>query len=102
MRSAFPNEAREFERRMRGDLPQNWRDTAAQTVEALARQTAPQATRQSSQAALNVLAPALPELLGGSADLTASNNTFFKGRADHRPAGRQAATTSTTACASSA
>jgi transketolase len=77
--SAYPNEAREFERRMRGDLPENWRDTAAQTVEVLARQTAPQATRQSSQAALNVLAPALPEILGGSADLTTSNSTFFKG-----------------------
>jgi transketolase len=77
--SAFPNEAREFERRMRGDLPENWRDTAAQTVEVLARQTAPQATRQSSQAALNALAPALPEILGGSADLTTSNSTFFKG-----------------------
>ncbi len=77
--SAFPNEAREFERRMRGDLPENWRDTAAQTVEVLARQTAPQATRQSSQAALNVLAPSLPEILGGSADLTTSNSTFFKG-----------------------
>ncbi|MFZ0007936.1 MAG: transketolase [Steroidobacteraceae bacterium] len=77
--SAFPKEAREFERRMRGDLPENWRDTAAQTVEVLARQTAPQATRQSSQAALNMLAPALPEILGGSADLTTSNSTFFKG-----------------------
>jgi transketolase len=77
--SAFPKDAREFERRMRGDLPENWRDTAAQTVEVLARQTAPQATRQSSQAALNALAPALPEILGGSADLTTSNSTFFKG-----------------------
>jgi transketolase len=77
--SAFPQEAREFERRMRGDLPESWRDTAAQTLEVLGRQTAPQATRQSSQAALNVLAPALPELLGGSADLTTSNSTLFKG-----------------------
>jgi transketolase len=77
--SAFPKEAREFERRMRGELPDNWRDTAAQTVEALTRQTAPQATRQSSQAALNVIAPALPEILGGSADLTTSNSTLFKG-----------------------
>ena len=42
------------------------------------KQTAPQATRQSSQAVLNVLGPALPELLGGSADLTPSNNTLFK------------------------
>ncbi len=77
--SAFPQQAREFERRVRGELPENWRDTAAQTLEALAAQTAPQATRQSSQAALNVLAPVLPEVLGGSADLTGSNNTFFKG-----------------------
>jgi transketolase len=76
--SAFPKEAREFERRMRGDLPGNWRDTVAQTVEVLGRQSAPQATRQSSQAALNVLAPALPEILGGSADLTTSNSTLFK------------------------
>jgi transketolase len=77
--SAFPQEAREFERRMRGDLPESWRETAAQTLEVLARQTAPQATRQSSQAALNVLQPALPEVLGGSADLTTSNSTLFKG-----------------------
>jgi transketolase len=76
---ALPKEAREFERRMRGDLPESWRDTTAQTLELLGRQTAPQATRQSSQAALNVLAPALPEVLGGSADLTPSNSTLFKG-----------------------
>ena len=50
-----------------------------QTLEALLKQSAPQATRQSSQAVLNVLGPALPELLGGSADLTGSNNTLFKG-----------------------
>jgi transketolase len=71
--------ALEFERRMRGQLPENWGDTARATLATLAKQTAPQATRQSSQAALDVLGPALPELLGGSADLTGSNNTFFKG-----------------------
>jgi transketolase len=43
------------------------------------KQTAPQATRQSSQAVLNLLAPGLPEFFGGSADLTPSNNTMFKG-----------------------
>jgi transketolase len=43
------------------------------------RQNAPQATRQSSQAVLNVIGPATPEMLGGSADLTPSNNTLFKG-----------------------
>jgi transketolase len=77
--SRYPDLAREFERRMRAQLPGSWRDTAAQALQAALRQTAPQATRASSQAALNVLGPALPELLGGSADLTTSNSTLFKG-----------------------
>ncbi|MGH8304122.1 MAG: transketolase, partial [Steroidobacteraceae bacterium] len=76
--SAFPQEAREFERRMRGELPATWRETAAQILETMTKQTAPQATRASSQAVLNILAPALPEIFGGSADLTQSNSTFFK------------------------
>src|SRR5437764_1074918 len=83
---AFPAEAREFERRMRGDLPRNWQQTAAQTLETLLKQAAPQATRQSAQAVLNVLAPALPEIVGGSADLTGSNNTLFKGARTITPA----------------
>ncbi len=62
----------------------------------------PVATRQSSQAVLNALGPKLPELLGGSADLTGSNNTRIKGaRAVHRRDDRPA-TTCITACASSA
>ncbi len=76
---AHPDLAQEFERRTRGELPQNWSDIARQMLETLLKQSAPQATRQSSQAALNVLGPALPELLGGSADLTGSNNTLFNG-----------------------
>jgi transketolase len=76
---AFPELAREFERRMAGELPPNWPATAAQTLQTLLQQSAPQATRQSSQAALNILGSALPEILGGSADLTGSNNTLFKG-----------------------
>jgi transketolase len=83
---AHPDLAAEFERRMRGELPQNWDDTVKQVLEALAKQSAPQATRQSSQAALNVLGPALPELFGGSADLTGSNNTLFKGARTVTPA----------------
>ena len=78
-RTAHPELAREFERRMRGDLGQNWKDVAAQALETLLKQTTPQATRQSSQAVLNVIGPALPEIFGGSADLTPSNNTLFKG-----------------------
>jgi transketolase len=84
--SAFPDVAREFERRMRGELPGNWQDTKAQALQAAQKQTAPQATRASSQAALNVLGPALPELLGGSADLTQSNSTLFKGAITITPA----------------
>ncbi|HEV3286917.1 MAG TPA: transketolase [Steroidobacteraceae bacterium] len=76
---AHPDLAEEFERRTRGDLPQNWDDTVRQVLETLRKQSAPQATRQSSQATLNVLAPELPELLGGSADLTGSNSTLFMG-----------------------
>ena len=75
---AHPDLAQEFERRTRGELPRNWSDIVQQTLAALLKQSTPQATRQSSQAVLNVLAPGLPELLGGSADLTGSNSTLFK------------------------
>jgi transketolase len=78
-RTAHPELAREFDRRVKGDLASSWKDTAAQTLETMLKQTAPQATRQSSQAVLNIVGPALPEIFGGSADLTPSNNTMFKG-----------------------
>jgi transketolase len=74
----YPELAAEFERRTAGQLPKTWRETAAKTVESLGTQSKPQATRQSSQAVLDLLAPGLPEFLGGSADLTPSNNTQFK------------------------
>src|SRR5215469_7130915 len=77
--AAFPDLAREFERRTRGELPQGWAAAAATALEACLKQSAPQATRASSQTVLNIIAPALPEVLAGSADLTPSNNTFFKG-----------------------
>jgi transketolase len=78
-RAAFPQLAAEFERRMRGELPDDW----AETVEALHAQALavdkPLATRKASKAALETLAPRLPELFGGSADLSESNGTDFKG-----------------------
>jgi transketolase len=77
-RTAHPELAREFDRRTKGELASSWPETAAQVLETLLKQTAPQATRQSSQAVLNVIGPALPEIFGGSADLTPSNNTMFK------------------------
>ena len=84
-RGAHPELARELERRMSAELPADWRDTASAALAAALAQKAPQATRQSSQATLNVIGPALPEILGGSADLTASNNTRFKGSRELDP-----------------
>ena len=78
-KAQYPTEAAEFARRMAGDLPDNWEEVATQAVKDIADQALTQATRSSSQGALNAFGPHLPEFLGGSADLTPSNNTFFKG-----------------------
>jgi transketolase len=75
-------EAAQFERRMKGDLPANWSEISQQVLAAGAAVNAPQASRASSQVALNVLGPYLPELLGGSADLTGSVNTRRKDSID--------------------
>ena len=78
-REAFPELAEEFERRMRGTLPAGWRQRLlAYAAEAQAGGT-PIETRKASQACLDVLGPAIPELLGGSADLTGSNGTQWSG-----------------------
>jgi transketolase len=69
----------EFERRMAGRLPQNWRDVVVKLKDELAKTPVKEATRQSSQRTLEILAPVLPELAAGSADLTGSNNTRTKG-----------------------
>ena len=78
-RAAHPELAAEFERRMRGELPADWRRQLQDFIVATLEKPAAVATRISSQQVLNVLGAALPELLGGSADLTWSNNTDFKG-----------------------
>jgi transketolase len=75
---AFPELADEFERRQRGELPADWPANATKLTDTLRAITAATATRKSSQQALDVLVPALPELLGGSADLTGSNLTAAK------------------------
>ena len=77
-RVAHPALAAEFERRMAGKLPEGWRPAIEEFVAAAQQKAAPLATRASSQQALNVLGAAIPELLGGSADLTGSNNTNHK------------------------
>jgi len=77
-RAQYPELAAELERRMRGDLPASWREHAAKSIDAIAAAGKAMATRKASQVALEAFAPALPELLGGSADLTGSNNTLHK------------------------
>ncbi len=78
----FPAEGAEFERRMKGDLPADWNEIVQAAFAAGAAVTGAQATRASSQVALNVLGPKLPEMLGGSADLTGSVNTKRKDSVD--------------------
>jgi transketolase len=77
-RASFPELAAEFERRMKGDLPGSWRDVVNDYVSQTAQANASVATRQASQQALNAFGPRVPELFGGSADLTGSNNTNRK------------------------
>ena len=77
--AAYPELAAELKRRLRGDLPANWDDVVMDAITAAAEAAETIATRKASQKALNALAPALPELLGGSADLTGSNLTNWAG-----------------------
>ncbi len=81
---AYPELAAEFERRMAGRLPENWADAIRGVAVAAQAEMKPLATRQSSQVCLDALGPALPELFGGSADLTGSNNTRWADADDAR------------------
>ncbi|MGM0476537.1 MAG: transketolase [Pseudomonadota bacterium] len=82
-RQAHPELAAEFERRViKGELPSDWQQKAQAFIEETAGKAEKMATRKASQAAINGYAPALPEFLGGSADLTGSNNTDWKGCKD--------------------
>jgi transketolase len=78
-RAQYPLEAAEFERRMAGDLLPAFADKLPEVLEAIAAKADAFATRKASQNALDVLAPLVPEFFGGSADLTGSNLTNFKG-----------------------
>ena len=83
----YPHEAGEFERRMRGVLPATWEWTVGRAVDDAVAKAESIATRKASQNALNHFGPALPELLGGSADLTGSNLTDWKGAGAFRSHG---------------
>ena len=70
--------ADEFSRRLRGDLPRRFDEVAAALVADAAGKAQSMATRKASQHAIEAFAPALPEMLGGSADLTHSNLTLWQ------------------------
>ena len=74
-RSNYPSEAKEFERMLRGELPENW----DKDLPVYSSEDSGLATRKHSQICLGSLGPNLPELIGGSADLTHSNYTDIKG-----------------------
>jgi transketolase len=76
---AFPQEAAEFTRRMSGELPQNWRQHADAVLGKVNEKAETIASRKASQNTIEALAPGLPELIGGSADLAGSNLTLWSG-----------------------
>jgi len=77
-KAEFPALAAEFERRIAGDLPAGFDELSSAYIGRTQAEGKALATRQSSQAVLNALGPTVPELLGGSADLTPSNGTMRK------------------------
>ncbi|MBX9849014.1 MAG: transketolase, partial [Rhodocyclaceae bacterium] len=77
--AAHPQLAAEFKRRMAGDLPADWQKNVDAAVTKVADKAETIATRKASQNSIEALAPNLPELLGGSADLAGSNLTLWSG-----------------------
>lgn len=75
----FPTEAAEFTRRMKGALPANFAATAQKLLVTTNEKAETVASRKASQQAITALVEILPEMLGGSADLTGSNFTDWKG-----------------------
>ena len=83
--AAYPELAADFERRLANDLPADWPTRVEALIGEVDAKAESVATRKASQIALESLVSMLPELLGGSADLTGSNNTQVKGMS---PVGR--------------
>ena len=76
---AYPSEAREFERRVEGELPEGFESRVRELMAKAKEKAETIATRKASQNAIEALAPGLPELIGGSADLAGSNLTLWSG-----------------------
>ena len=83
-KALFPAEAAEFVRRMQGELPANFAEIAVQAVASAHDKAETVASRKASQIALEFFTAAVPEMLGGSADLTGSNLTNTKSTAAFR------------------
>lgn len=75
----YPELACEWTRRIQGTLPNHWPEKSQAIIQKMAACTKPNTTRKSSQQVLNELGKILPELLGGSADLSESNATAWQG-----------------------
>ena len=74
---AYPQEVEKFRRAISGELPEGWEETLPTFAPGKAM-----ATRQASGQTLNAIAPVIPNLIGGSADLAPSNNTYLKNYPD--------------------
>ncbi|HEX6833448.1 MAG TPA: transketolase, partial [Rudaea sp.] len=81
-KSAHPELAAEFTRRLAAELPADWLDHANAYIAKLQKEGPVVASRKASQMALDAFGPKLPELIGGSADLAGSNLTIWKGSKD--------------------
>jgi transketolase len=81
-REAHPDIAAELDQRLSGKLPEGWQEA----VPKFDPKDKPMATRAASGKVLNAIVPKLPQLVGGSADLTPSNNTAIEGRTDFEAA----------------
>ena len=78
-RQEHPELAAELERRINGELPENWAEASTAFIEEVDAAAETRATRQASLAAIEAYSPLLPELFGGSADLGCSNLTEWSG-----------------------
>lgn len=77
--TAYPEKAKELLRRINGELPENFNQLSNKLISKLNDAANNDATRKSSEHCLNDLGQCMPELLGGSADLSGSNNTKWSG-----------------------
>ena len=86
--ATYPDLASEFTRRMNGVLPEHWCDSLLEYAQSAQAEMNPLETRKASGASLDVIGPILPELIGGSADLTGSNNTKWSDAGWYHEGGR--------------